>query len=128
VKLEEISDETIVEDVTKLLRRHTGNPLIPEPLRVTRSNWCSDANFLGSSAFLSVNARPEHIKTLAAPLCGDDDPDDPVVLFAGEATNEAHLGTLHGAQLSGVREADRVIETVAEMEKCCPPHKPKRKY
>jgi len=127
VKLEELSDETIIGDITKLLRQHTGNPLIPEPLKVIRSQWCSDANFLGSSAFLSVQARPEHITTLAEPLCSNDDDEEvPVILFAGEATNEAHLGTLHGAQLSGVREADRIIATVDMMEKCCPSFRKKK--
>ncbi|XP_059486904.1 peroxisomal N(1)-acetyl-spermine/spermidine oxidase-like [Neocloeon triangulifer] len=125
VQLEELSDEQVIEDVTRLLRQHTGNPLIPEPVRVVRSAWCGDPDFLGSSTFLSVSARPEHIKTLAQPMCEEDDADRPVVMFAGEATNEAHLGTLHGAQLSGVREADRIISTVAHMEKCCPP-KPKK--
>ncbi|XP_065334402.1 peroxisomal N(1)-acetyl-spermine/spermidine oxidase-like [Cloeon dipterum] len=125
--LEETTDQQIIEDVTALLRRHTGNPLIPEPIRVVRSAWCTDHNFLGGSAYLSVDARPEHIRTLAEPLCEEDDEERPVVLFAGEATNEAHLGTLHGAQLSGVREADRIIDAVAEQEKRCPSSKPKRR-
>lgn len=116
VKLEQLSDETIIRDVTKLLRQHTGNPLIPKPVRVIKSQWCSDTNFLGSSTFLGVEARPDDIKTLSLPLCGEDG-EEPVILFAGEATDTAHMGTLHGAQLSGVREADRIISTVDMMQK-----------
>jgi monoamine oxidase len=31
------------------------------------------------------------------------------LLFAGEATNPEWFGTVHGAYLSGLREADRIL-------------------
>lgn len=34
----------------------------------------------------------------------------PVIQFAGEATNEQHIASVHGAVESGWREADRLIE------------------
>ena len=41
--------------------------------------------------------------TLADPVGGR-------VLFAGEATNASYYGTLHGAMLSGIREAKRLLQ------------------
>ncbi len=34
----------------------------------------------------------------------------PIVLFAGEATHRQYIGTVHGAFLSGLREATRLLE------------------
>jgi hypothetical protein len=33
----------------------------------------------------------------------------PLVCFAGEATSPHHMGTVHGAWGSGVREAERLL-------------------
>jgi hypothetical protein len=37
-----------------------------------------------------------------------------LVLFAGEATNPDYYSTVHGAFLSGVREAKRILNYQAE--------------
>lgn len=34
----------------------------------------------------------------------------PILLFAGEATIPGHYSTVHGARLSGIREAERIIQ------------------
>lgn len=34
----------------------------------------------------------------------------PILLFAGEATVPGHYSTVHGARLSGIREAERIIQ------------------
>ena len=33
-----------------------------------------------------------------------------MILFAGEATHAHYFGTVHGAYLSGVREAKRILK------------------
>lgn len=38
----------------------------------------------------------------------------PLVLFCGEATSRAHFGTVHGAMLSGEREAARLLKAWRE--------------
>ena len=55
-----------------------------------------------------------HFETLSAPLPSSS---DPRLLFAGEATVAEGFGTMHGARLSGIREAKRVVERLAAMEK-----------
>lgn len=44
---------------------------------------------------------------LAEPLLANDK--RPVIQFAGEATNQHHYSTVHGAIESGWHEADRLI-------------------
>ena len=41
---------------------------------------------------------------------------DPRLLFAGDATDPRHFSTLHGARLSGLREAERIIRRIRERE------------
>ena len=41
---------------------------------------------------------------------GSCEPVAPILLFAGEATIPGHFSTVHGARLSGIREADRIIQ------------------
>ena len=43
---------------------------------------------------------------LAAPIPCED---QPMVLFAGEATHDHYYSTLHAAYATGLREADRII-------------------
>ena len=49
-----------------------------------------------------------HLHRLAEPLLDQED-GRPLVLFAGEATHAEHYGTAHGAFMSGVREAERLL-------------------
>jgi monoamine oxidase len=51
-----------------------------------------------------VGAKTEYYDTLARPI-------DDRVFFAGEATHRAYPGTVHGAYLSGIREANRVVKS-----------------
>lgn len=39
-------------------------------------------------------------------------PDYPRLLFAGDATISDHFGTIHGARISGIREANRIVKSV----------------
>lgn len=41
---------------------------------------------------------------------GTCEPIPPILLFAGEATIPGHYSTVHGARLSGIREAERIIQ------------------
>lgn len=41
---------------------------------------------------------------------GACEPVAPILLFAGEATIPGHYSTVHGARLSGIREAERIVQ------------------
>lgn len=68
------------------------------------------SSYLNGSSPLKFQSTVAHQFDLGAPTPGDCDGEAPVILFAGEATCPAHYGTVHGARLSGIREAERIIQ------------------
>jgi monoamine oxidase len=77
---------------------------VPEPEAVVQTRWGSDPYSYGSYSYISVGAKTEYYDTLARPI-------DNRVFFAGEATHRTYPGTVHGAHLSGIREANRVVKS-----------------
>jgi monoamine oxidase len=93
------SDAEVQESVMKVLRSMFGND-IPSPTGMIRTHWEKDPFALGSYAHIPVGAEPEDMDILAEPVGR--------IHFAGEATHREHCGTVHGAMLSGLREAKRI--------------------
>ncbi|XP_034248291.1 protein anon-37Cs-like [Thrips palmi] len=104
--LEFSSDAEVIETLTQYLRQCSGCSDFPYPTAMVRTAWSTDA--LSCGAYTEY---PKHedgkllSQTLAAPV-------HHVLFFAGEATSHRYLSTVQGAALSGVREADRVLERV----------------
>ncbi|KAF7030147.1 hypothetical protein CFC21_041752 [Triticum aestivum] len=80
--------------------------------RIKRSGWATDPLFLGSYSYVAVGSSGEDLDRMAEPLPrGPEAGRTPLsVLFAGEATQRTHYSTTHAAYLSGVREADRLLQ------------------
>uniref|UniRef100_A0A1D1Z0M1 Putative polyamine oxidase 5 n=1 Tax=Anthurium amnicola TaxID=1678845 RepID=A0A1D1Z0M1_9ARAE len=81
--------------------------------RVTKSSWGTDPLFLGSYSYVAVGSSGEDLDLMAEPLprChGGSGPRPLQILFAGEATHRTHYSTTHGAYLSGIREARRLLQ------------------
>lgn len=74
----------------------------PQPTGAIVTRWGTDPYSLGSYSFIAVGASPDDMKVLGEPV-GER------LLFAGEATNPEFFGTVHGAYLSGIREAERIL-------------------
>jgi len=89
------SDQQTVSDVIATLRA-------PEPTGTLVTRWAADPYARGSYSFLAVGSSPDDQRALAEPV-GDR------LAFAGEATHEVFSATVHGAYLSGLREADRIL-------------------
>lgn len=68
--------------------------------RVTR--WGLDPFSRGSYSYAKVGSTPQDYATMCEPVGK--------VYFAGEATHPKHPATAHGAFMSGVREASRIVE------------------
>lgn len=98
--LEQQEDRAIIDRAMQVLRRLYGRR-IPDPLEAQITRWAGDpfARCAYSSPTLGMTARTR--LDLAAPL-GDR------VFFAGEATDRDYPATVHGAYLSGQREAQRI--------------------
>lgn len=99
-RLEEKPDAEIIGGVMAVLRRLFGNDIpAPHAWRITR--WRSDPFAAGSYSYVPVGATPDDFDALAAPVAGR-------LFFAGEATHRRYYATVHGAYLTGKREAERI--------------------
>lgn len=99
--IEKLSDDEIVAAAMKTLRQMYGDD-IPEPEAWLITRWGSDPFAYGSYSHAAPGATEEDFEALAEPV-------DDRLFFAGEATSE-YSATVHGAYLSGVREAERIAE------------------
>ena len=92
---ESLSDQDAVSQVVTALNA-------PNPTGSLVTRWAEDPYARGSYSFVAVGSSPDDMEALGEPV-GDR------LLFAGEATNPEFFATVHGAYLSGVREADRIL-------------------
>ncbi|EIN10068.1 hypothetical protein PUNSTDRAFT_52155 [Punctularia strigosozonata HHB-11173 SS5] len=102
------SDASIVSRVMRLLRRTFGSS-IPDPTAYAISDWASEPFALGVYAYLPVNTSVHiDVPALIQPLSDKNGVER--LFWAGEATMKgSSRGTTHGAFLSGIREAARMI-------------------
>ena len=76
---------------------------IPSPTATLLTKWHTDPFTYGSYSTFSLNGGLQDCDRLAEPI-GDR------LFFAGEATYGKYLGSVHGAYLSGEREANRIAK------------------
>ncbi|KAG9136614.1 hypothetical protein Leryth_020279 [Lithospermum erythrorhizon] len=72
---------------------------VPEPIQTVCTRWGSDTFSFGSYSNVAVGASGDDYDILAESV------GDGRLFFAGEATNRRYPATMHGAFLSGLREA-----------------------
>ncbi len=76
--------------------------LVTEPIQLLRTGWRDDPWSQGSYSYVAVGSAPGDFAALAEPVSGR-------LCFAGEATSDRQWGTAHGAYISGLREAARIL-------------------
>ncbi|KAJ6636278.1 Peroxisomal N(1)-acetyl-spermine/spermidine oxidase [Pseudolycoriella hygida] len=106
-QFEEISDQQLINDSMWLLEKFLGRTL-PRPINMRRSKWMSNKYFLGSYSFTSIDNEFNDFKDLGEAICNGEN--KPILLFAGEATEEVNSGYVHGAVSSGWRVAGEIVE------------------
>ena len=104
---ESLTDEEILMTCTHLIRKFLGDQSIPKPKAVIRSKWCSNPLIMGSYSYASKESGVEGYDAIAKPICCQQNV--PRVLFAGEATTNKMPSSMHGARMTGLREAGRLL-------------------
>ncbi|XP_068637154.1 lysine-specific histone demethylase 1 homolog 1-like [Aristolochia californica] len=104
IKFEMVSPVESVERVLQILRGIFGprGIEVPQPIQVVCTRWGKDRFTYGSYSHVTVGSSGDDYDTLAG-CVGDGR-----VFFAGEATNRRYPATMHGAFLSGLREAANI--------------------
>lgn len=100
-ELEPLSDEEIVSRLMGVLRKIYG-PDVPDPVAYTVTRWGSDPFSRGAYSSIKFGATSDDYDVMAQPV--------ERLLFAGEATSKDFPGYAHGAYVSGLREAHRILK------------------
>lgn len=99
---ETMTDTQVIDEIMSHLKDIYGNK-IPNPTNMLRTKWQSNENSFGAYSYTAVETEMQHFDDLAVEI-------DNKVFFAGEHTEIDYFSTAHGAYLSGVREADKIID------------------
>lgn len=99
---ESMSDNDISSEIMLHLKSIYGNS-IPNPTNLLRTKWGQNINSFGAYSYATNGTTSADFDTLAESV-------NSRVFFAGEHTNREYRGTVHGAYLSGLREADKIID------------------
>jgi len=98
---ETMTDAQISGEVIAQLKTIYGNS-IPNPTNMLRTKWGQNINTFGAYSFATNGTTSADFDTLSNEINNK-------VFFAGEHTERDYRGTVHGAYLSGIREADKII-------------------
>jgi monoamine oxidase len=99
---ESMTDSQIIKEILSNLKNIYGNS-IPNPTNFLRTKWGQNINSFGAYSYPTNGSSSADFDTLANELNNK-------VFFAGEHTEREYRGTVHGAYLSGIREADKIID------------------
>lgn len=119
-KLENVSDEIIVGSAIAVLKGIFGSSAVPPPKETVVTRWKSDEWSRGSYSFVAAGSSGNDYDLMASPVApppvsgmppgNPPPPNPPRVFFAGEHTIRNYPATVHGALLSGLREAGRIAD------------------
>ena len=105
--VEKVTDFELANGMCLMLETFLRKP-ISRPIRIERSTWCGDKLFLGSYSYQRTGSSMLDRELLSQPVSGST----PLqLLFAGEATHPTLYSTTNGAYESGIREANRLLNT-----------------
>ena len=99
---ETMTDAQIVTEIMLHLKDIYGNN-IPNPTNMLRTKWQTNENAFGAYSYTAVETEMQHFDDLAEEI-------NDKLFFAGEHTEADYFSTAHGAYLSGIREANKIID------------------
>jgi [histone H3]-N6,N6-dimethyl-L-lysine4 FAD-dependent demethylase len=101
------ADAAIVTACQNTLRKIFGSEYVLEPTETVVTRWGQDRLSCGSYSSVAPGATGASYDQLAMPL---PNADEPKIFFAGEHTVRNYPATVHGALISGLREATRIAD------------------
>lgn len=115
--MENVSDDVIVGRCIAVLKGVFGNSNVPQPKETVVTRWRADPWSRGSYSFVATGSSGNDYDLLATPVTppttsGPSTPgsNPPRLFFAGEHTIRNYPATVHGALISGAREAGRISD------------------
>lgn len=105
IQFETMSPVESVKRVLEILRGiyHPKGIVVPDPVQAICTRWGKDCFSHGSYSYVAVGSSGDDYDILAESV------GEGRVFFAGEATNKQYPATMHGAFLSGMREAANIL-------------------
>ncbi|XP_078094272.1 lysine-specific histone demethylase 1A isoform X1 [Mustelus asterias] len=113
--MENISDDVIVGRCLAILKGIFGSSAVPQPKETVVTRWRADPWARGSYSYVAAGSSGNDYDLMAQPVTpGPSIPGAPQpvprLFFAGEHTIRNYPATVHGALLSGLREAGRIAD------------------
>lgn len=100
-RLESLSDNQVIEELMLPLKTAFGDE-IKYPVKFNKTSWVNNKNSFGSYSYISKDSTLEDFDNLEKPIGNK-------IFFAGEHTDKKYFSTAHGAYLSGIKAAKRII-------------------
>jgi lysine-specific histone demethylase 1 len=123
--MEDVSDEIVIGRCLSVLKNIFGPGVVPHPTDNLVTRWKADPLSRGSYSYVAVGSSGADYDMLAAPVAppvanltnhqanakdSKKEKRSPRLFFAGEHTIRNYPATVHGALLSGLREAGRIAD------------------
>lgn len=99
---ESMTDSQIIDEIMDHLKDIYGEK-IPSPTNFLRTKWQTNINSYGAYSYTAIGTEMRHFDDLAQDINNQ-------LFFAGEHTESDYFSTVHGAYLSGIREAEKIID------------------
>ena len=104
VEAEKMPDEEIINQIMRNLKTIYTTDL-PNPVKFLRTKWNTNKFSYGSYSYVNKDGNSKAFEVLSQDI-------NKQVFFAGEHTSKDYRGTVHGAYLSGLREAKKIIKLI----------------
>lgn len=101
-QVESMTDNEIIKQAMTTLHKMYGNT-IPQPTQYLVTRWGKDPFTRGAYSYIPVGSTGQQYKEMSKPVGNQ-------LFFAGEATSHKYPSTVHGAYISGQREAKRIMK------------------